>query len=394
MSLEVGLAPDSVELAELAATWRSVYVHIPFCARRCPYCDFTVVARDEGATPAVVRRYVGAVSAEVDMEPEWDPLDAVYFGGGTPSRLSPTDLATILASIKDRFGLREQAEISIEANPEDLSRSLAEALVGAGFNRVSLGAQSFDPEVLDSLGRSHSPDRISSAAGEARAAGFTSVSLDLVYGTPGESPASWRATVARAMELAPDHLSAYALTVEPGTELWRAVEGGSPAPDPDDQARKYEHLLEGAPAHGLVRYEVSNFARSGRVCRYSLSTWGQGEYVGLGLAAHGHRDGIRRRNHRQLDHYLTAVEQGERPEAARERVAGRDSEVESLLLGLSRVAGVATGTVGKALVASEEGRRLIAAGVFQERDGRLFVTRPLFTDAVARTVLSLSPGDC
>jgi oxygen-independent coproporphyrinogen-3 oxidase len=385
--------PDSVALADAAAGWRSAYVHVPFCRRRCPYCDFAVVTPDEGGSPIAVARYTQALVAEVGMEPLWKPLDAVNFGGGTPSSVPVSALSAVVRALRGRFGLRRDAELSIEVNPEDWDGEYAAEIAGAGFGRVSLGVQSFDADVLRSLGRLHDPDQAHEAFGRARAAGIASVGLDLIYGTPGESLDSWRATVDAALALRPDHLSAYALTVERGTELSRAVLAGAPEPDPDDQADKYEFLFDAAATAGLVRYEVSNFARPGHACRYNLGTWAQGEYLAFGLGAHGHRDGVRRRNLRRLDRYLEAVDRGERPEAGQERLDEWGRELERLMLGLRRTAGVEAGAGGAALLASQDGRRLVAAGVLVERGGRLVILNPLLTDEAVRAVLTLPPPE-
>jgi oxygen-independent coproporphyrinogen-3 oxidase len=387
-------SPDSPALADGAAALRSAYVHIPFCGRRCPYCDFAVVTPAEGGDDAAADRYVAALLDEIDMEETWGPLDAVNFGGGTPTRLTPAALQSILTALDRRFEISPSAEISVEANPEDWSDAYATGLVAAGFNRVSFGAQSFDPGVLSALGRTHSVDQVITAVASSRSNGFASVNLDLIFGTPGESMESWRRTVERALELEPDHLSAYGLTVELGTAFSRSIRAGGAAPDPDDQADKYE-VLEGiAPTAGLVRYEISNYAGRGHHCRYNLSTWASGEYLGFGLGAHDHRDGVRSRNLRRLDAYLAAVERGDRPRAGSERLTGFRADTERLMLGLRRVAGVVPGTSGSRLLASSEGERLLEAGVLGSAGGRIRVLRPLLTDEVNRTVLSLSTGDC
>lgn len=380
--------PDAPELADAAARWRSAYVHVPFCARRCPYCDFAVVAADEGGTGTMVDRYVTAVHDEIAMEEPWDQLDAINFGGGTPSRLPVPDIERVIAGLRSRFGLAPHAEISIEANPEDWREPYATALRGAGVTRVSLGVQSFDPAVLESLGRLHTAEQAAEAVTLATGLGF-STNLDLIYGTPGEAPTSWASTIERALGLEPDHLSAYALTVEPGTELFREVTSGAPRPDPDDQAEKWTALANEAEAAGLIRYEVSNYARPGQICRYNLSTWAAGEYVAFGLGAHGHRDGVRRRNVRGLDQYLEIVERGERPEAGREELAAFERDRERVMLGLRRTAGVLAGVSGTALLASDEGERLVDARILESRDDRLVVQQPLLTDVVVRAVLAV-----
>ena len=384
---------DSAELAELAGTWRSAYVHIPFCARRCPYCDFAVVAADETAVDET-ERYVKALIAETDLESAPFVLDAVNFGGGTPTRLDPSQLGRILDAVDARFGLVAGAEVSIEANPEDWSPVFATDLRSIGFNRVSFGIQSFDPAVLDALGRRHSPEQASQAVGDARTAGFSTVNMDLIYGTPSESDRSWAATVERAIALEPDHLSAYALTVEGGTALSRSVLAGAPGPDPDTQADRYEYLAETARSAGLVRYEISNWAAPGHACRYNLSTWMMGEFVAFGTGAHDHRNGARSRNIRRLDAYLDRVERGERPRSGSEHLDEFERERERLMVGLRVVAGVEPGAIGDAFLDLEAGRRLAEAGVIGLVDGRLTVHRPLLTDLVARSVLSVSPDDC
>jgi len=245
--------------------------------------------------------------------------------------------------------------------------------------------------VLDRLGRRHRPAQIVEAVTSARAAGFRSVNLDLIFGTPGETLVSWNDTLDRAVALEPDHVSCYALTVEPGTELGRAVARGAPAPDPDLQADFYESACERLVAGGLVRYEVSNWARPGHTVRYNLAVWAQAEYLAFGMGAHRFRDGARSHNRRLLDGYLRSIERGDSATAGSEVVDGWFAEVERVFLGIRRVAGVAAGQAGDALMSSEEGHRLAAAGVIELAGGRLVVKRPLLTDHVARAVLALAP---
>jgi putative oxygen-independent coproporphyrinogen III oxidase len=366
------------------------YVHIPFCARRCPYCDFRIsVGREEARD-----RYVASVVAEIEREADWLPLAAVYFGGGTPSYLGAGGLEKILAALERRFGIAAGAEISLEANPEDWSAALVQALAAAGFTRVSLGAQSLDPSVLRTLGRVHTPEQVPAAVDLARKAGFRSVNLDLIFGTPGESPTSWERTVAKALAADSDHVSCYALTIEPGTEMFQRVAGSEAAPDPDDQADRYEAADRLLSAAGLNRYEVSNWARPGHECRYNQAVWAQGEYAAFGMAAHRFRDGVRGHNLQRLDAYLAAVEAGRSPFIATEKVTGWDREVERVFLGLRRAGGVRAGPAGEALVESAEGRRLVEAGVIALQGERIVVRRPLLTDAAARAVLALPPPDC
>lgn len=383
-------SPDSPELAERAADWPSVYVHLPFCARVCPYCDFAVVAgRDE-----MIDRYVAAVLAEIAAEPDWLPLSSIYIGGGTPSRVEPRLLGEILDALERRFGIEQAAEISLEANPEDWNPSMAAGLRAGGFNRVSFGAQSFHPSVLMALGRVHSPDAIPRAVTDARNAGFQSVNLDLIYGTPGERLIDWQDTLTAAIATRPDHVSCYSLTVERGTVLDRQVAAGSPAPDPDLQADEYEMAEEVLADHGLVAYEVSNWAKPGHHCRYNLAVWAQAEYLSFGMGAHRYRNGVRSHNLSRLDLYMGAIETGATPLRGLEPVEGWSAELERLFLGLRRRAGVVAGRGGDCLLESSNGEALIAAGVLGRRGERLVVLKPLLTDAVVRAVLALPPGEC
>jgi putative oxygen-independent coproporphyrinogen III oxidase len=384
-------AADSPHLADRAAAQRAAYVHVPFCRRVCPYCDFAVVAGREDLIP----RYTAALLAEIDRaEPFPAPLHAVSLGGGTPTRLSGNDLASVLQTVTARFPLAGDAEVSIEANPEDWSPVLAEALTSAGYNRVSLGVQSFDPGVLAALGRAHTPEQAAAAVVTARRAGFASIGLDLIYGTPGESDASWRTSLLRALETGVDHLSAYALTIERGTSLSRAVTAGAPAPEPDRQADRYEEAVRLAGEAGLARYETSNFARPGHACRYNLITWAGGEYEGFGSGAHRHRAGSRGWNVRRVERYVERLEKGESPVSGGETLSAWSREQERLVLGLRRAAGVRTGLGGARLLASPAGRRLRETGILVEAEGRLRVARPLLGNEVARAVLALDCGDC
>jgi oxygen-independent coproporphyrinogen III oxidase len=363
----------------------SCYVHTPFCARVCPYCDFAVVeGRDD-----MVDRYFDALCAEIAMSPGWRPLDAVYFGGGTPSHVSPSLLGRVIGALRSLHGIAGPSEMSVEANPEDITVEKAHGLREAGFNRISFGAQSFDPVILAALGRRHEGSHIAAAVGRARQAGFDNISIDLIYGTPGETTASWQQTLLSAIDLGVDHVSCYALTVEKGTPLGRAVSAGATAPDPDTQADRYEHARETLAAAGYRQYEVSNWSRPGRECQYNLTVWAQGQYLAYGNGAHGHIDWHRSRNLRRLDAYLEAVERGARPLAGSDAIEGWDREIDRLFVGLRRTAGVSLGPGTDALLDDEEGRRLAGAGVVGRAGGRLVVLRPLLTDMVHRAVLSL-----
>jgi len=385
--------PDSPVLADLASGWKSAYVHVPFCRRRCPYCDFAIV--DESADGSMEHAdYVDALIAEIAMEPDFGPLDAINFGGGTPSRLTVQQLESLVAVLTDRFGVNENAEVSIEVNPEDWSAEFGKGLVGAGFGRISIGAQSFDPAVLDALGRLHTAEMIATTVAGARESGIDSVGLDLIFGHPAESTESWERSIRQAVDVGVDHISTYSLTVEPGTELSREINAGAPAPDDDVHADRYRRFEDVAGSAGFVRYEISNHAQPGHVCRYNLATWAHGEYVAFGIGAHDHRWGTRSRNHRRPDRYMEAIAGGERPTIGIELLNDAEQERDRLMVGLRLAAGTPLTGTAQRLVESEAGQRLIDAAVIEVTYGRVVVTNPMLTDTVIREALSVSAPDC
>ncbi len=378
------MRPDSARLADLAGQWRSAYIHIPFCARVCPYCDFAVVAGQDD----LVQRYHRAVISEIEMSDEWGPLDAVFIGGGTPSRLPPELAGSMIEALDSKFGLASDVEISMEANPEDINATSSSAFSKAGVSRLSMGVQSFDDVVLRELGRQHTSDQAQNAVAAAQAV-FPRVSIDLIYGHPVETNLSWEQTLDLTLALGIDHVSAYSLTVELGTPLSRAVTNGYPAPDDDVQADRWERAAERLEER-FVRYEVSNYATE-QPCRYNLATWAQGEYEAFGLGAHGHRGGIRTRNLRRIDRYMEAVESGKRPLAGETVVSGWDREQERLMLGLRRAAGVITGPGGRRVL--ELHPEFVKAGIVKEENGRIVVVRTLLTDTIIREVLTMPPPE-
>ncbi len=372
---------------DIHAAMSAAYVHIPFCSAICPYCDFAVVA---GADDRI-ERYVDAVISEIALSDPWRELDAVYFGGGTPSYVHPHLLGRVLDILRTRHGIAPDAEISLEANPEDFGEQRAVELLSAGFNRVSFGAQSFDDGVLASLGRRHRAEDIDRSVGNARRAGFDNVSLDLIFGTPVETGDSWAVSLQRAVDLQPDHVSCYALTVEPGTPLHREVKAGAEAPDPDIQADRYELAGTILPLAGLDRYEVSNWSRPGRQCRYNLVVWAQGQYEAYGNGAHRFLGRVRSHNVRRLEAYMDRVEAGTRPIAGVDPIEGWDVEIDRLFVGLRRSVGVGPGPGVESLIQTSGGQLLLREGIIEVADGRLVVRRPLLTDEVHRQVLDLAP---
>ncbi|MGH2768890.1 MAG: radical SAM family heme chaperone HemW, partial [Actinomycetota bacterium] len=289
---------------------RGVYVHTPFCLVRCAYCDFNAYA----GMPGLRRPYIHALIDEIRAAADGGPVGTVFFGGGTPTELPPEELGRVLEAVRDSFDLSPIAEISLEANPESAHPATFEALLQAGFNRVSVGVQSLVPHVLEALGRAHGAGRALAAVRSARSAGFENVNADLIFGTPGETRDDWRRSLEGVLESGVDHLSAYALTVEEGTPLaYRVKNGVARAPDEDDQADKYELAERLLADAGLVRYEISNWARPGYWCRHNVGYWTAGDYLGFGAGAHSHRAGRRGWNLKSPRTYIAAsphVEEG------------------------------------------------------------------------------------
>jgi putative oxygen-independent coproporphyrinogen III oxidase len=310
------------------------YVHVPFCAKRCDYCAFaTWTDRDHLMEPYAQACVLEARRAVADEElPE---AMSIFFGGGTPSRLDPR----LLGAILDELPRADGAEVTVECNPEDASSRLFDAWIGAGVNRVSFGAQSMVTDVLAGLGRNHAPGSVERAVSLAHAAGFRSVNTDLIFGGAGETDVAWSETLAAilALDPPPQHVSCYALTVEPGTPL-----AADPArhPDEDEQAGRYETADAVLGAAGYRWYEVSNWARPGHECRHNLLYWKQGEYRGIGCAAHSHRGGRRWWNFRTPERYIGAVGSGRPPLAGSEQLDTYGRELESLTLAIRTSDGV------------------------------------------------------
>ncbi|HWD09093.1 MAG TPA: radical SAM family heme chaperone HemW [Actinomycetota bacterium] len=313
---------------------RGVYVHIPFCLVHCPYCDFNAHAgMDDVKAP-----YVEALIREVEAAADGGPVDTIAFGGGTPTELAPGELGRILAALRSSFAVAPGAEIGLEANPESVDRAGFDALLESGFTRVSLGVQSLTPSVLEWLGRAHGPARALGAVRDAVAAGFEHVNADLMFGTPGESAAGWRASLEGVLETGVDHVSTYALTVEERTPLatWVA-RGRVAAPDDDEQADRYQAAAEVLRPAGLVRYEVSNWAKPGCWSRHNVGYWTGAGYLGFGAGAHSLAAGRRWWNVRSPRTYVElapAVEEDSECLAAGERAA------EAAMLGLRLAGGI------------------------------------------------------
>jgi oxygen-independent coproporphyrinogen-3 oxidase len=329
-----GALPDAA-LSGLGTRPFGLYLHVPFCASRCGYCDFNTYVATELGGGGLQDGYADAAIAEVrlarrvlgDAAP---PVETVFVGGGTPTLLPAGDLVRVLEEVRASFGIVVGAEVTTEANPDSVDERYLAELRAGGFTRVSFGMQSAVSSVLRVLDRTHTSGRPQQAAKEALSAGFEQVSLDLIYGTPGESDDDWRASLDAALSAGPTHVSAYALIVEDGTRLGRQVaKGVLPAPDDDVLADRY--LMAEQALGGLGWYEVSNW---GEPCRHNLGYWRGGDWWGVGPGAHSHIGGVRWWNVKHPAAYAQRLAAGESPGAGREVLTTEDARVERVLLEL------------------------------------------------------------
>ncbi|MCI0396580.1 MAG: radical SAM family heme chaperone HemW [Chloroflexi bacterium] len=371
-----------------ALTSLSLYLHIPFCRHRCAYCDFNTYTSlgdlKEAYALALVReiRQVGGQAGR--------RAHTIFFGGGTPSLMPPALLAHLLQAIRDNFELAAGAEITLEANPDTVDSDYLAAIRALGANRLSFGAQSAVANELVLLEREHDFATVVRAVAMARAAGFDNLNLDFIYGLPGQSLASWEYTLRQALALAPDHLSLYCLTIEPGTPMERWLKNGRiQPPDPDLAADQYELAGELLAGYGFVHYEISNWARPGRECAHNLTYWHNDEYLGLGAGAHGHAAGyryyvvkqprvyIRRMESGDGDHYPWSAAVAEKHQLSRAE-AMTDTVITQLRLlqeGLDLAA--FTARFGQSLYDAypETTQQLVAYGLLCEENGRLRLTQ-------------------
>ena len=369
-----------------------VYVHVPFCATRCGYCDFNTYTPGELASSP--SHWLDAVRRELDLAAtvlgETVAADTVFVGGGTPSLLGADGLAAVLDAVRGSLGVAPGAEVTTEANPESTSPDFFAGIAAAGYTRVSLGMQSAAPHVLAVLDRVHTPGRPVAAATEARAAGIEHVSLDLIYGTPGETRDDLAASLEAVLAAGVDHVSAYALVVEPGTALARRVARGElPAPDDDVLAERYEQLDAALSAAGLHWYEVSNWAASPEsMCRHNRGYWTGGNWWGAGPGAHSHVGGVRWWNVKHPARYAAALAAGRSPAAGREVLSPGERHTEQVMLGLRLADGLLLNVLdapGRAAAA-----RAATDGLLTATPARRLVLTPrgrLLADAVVRDLL-------
>ena len=356
---------------------RSLYLHIPFCEKKCLYCDFYSIENR-----SQTGRFLDALVVEIGRAGEEHggvEVETVFFGGGTPSLLAPAELERVLDAVRRSFRLQANAEVTVETNPGTVSADTLRAYRESGVNRLSIGIQSFHPEELRFLDRIHGPEQAEACVRAARDAGFGNLSIDLIFALPGQRRSSWEETLRRAVALGPEHISAYSLIVEPNTPLFRLVEEGKVVPaSRDDEAEQYEFTMAFLGAAGYEQYEVSNFARPGFRCRHNLTYWSHGGYLGFGPSAHsflpavGGREGRRWWNVGNLVNYLERIEGGRTAVAGEETLSPGQLRNERVFLGL-RGSGIAVSDL-----AGEKGvelaRDLVADGLATVEAGILRLT--------------------
>ena len=325
-----------------------LYIHIPFCKSKCRYCDFCSF---HAPKPHRIEAYLDALCREIEAYGQKEhpyhtdaahrTVDTVYFGGGTPTLLSPSDLARVMEAIRRVFRIANDAEITAECNPATADLTYFQSLRAIGFNRLSIGAQSMQSGELKRLGRLHTADDVKKTVADAREAGFDNVSLDLMFGIPEQTEESLADTLAAALFLSPDHLSVYGLQIEEGTYFARHRDE-LPLPDEETERAMYMRTIDTLSAHGLYPYEISNFARRGRESRHNLRYWRRQDYIGLGLAAHSCMGDLRFANTEVLDRYL----EGDYRETE-ERVSPHDILAERVMLGMRLTEGVDFSTLAR-----------------------------------------------
>jgi oxygen-independent coproporphyrinogen-3 oxidase len=369
-----------------------LYVHVPFCASTCDFCAFYQTE----PTAAAVKGFLAGVEREARLVSGSRPVTTVFWGGGTPGLLAPGDLSRLGEVVRGLAGGRAPAEWSVELAPSSVTPRRLDALLGAGVTRVSLGVQSFQPDLLDALGRQHSVAQVRRAYGQIRAAGFASVNIDLMFALPGQTEEGWAEDVREAVALAPDHISTYCLTFEEDTALWIRLSQGRVRLDPEKEARFYEASWEGLEAAGYEQYEISNFARPGHACIHNLNTWRMGEWIGLGPSAASQHGGWRGANPADLGRWAGGLDRGERATEDRRELTQALLAEDAMIFGLRMNAGVDLGELKARFpgapwpAVGEKLARLCGDGI-AERDGtRVRLTRRgrLLADAVGEEMIA------
>ena len=352
----------------------NAYLHIPFCTSICSYCDFTSFAGQEGKMSA----YVDALCLEIATSSLTDPLETIYFGGGTPSLLLPQKLGQVLGALRAKVGFDDSAEISMEANPETVDRERLQSYRELGINRLSFGAQAFQKEILKKLGRGHEWNRVEKAFADARQAGFDNINLDLMFGLSSQTLSMFQESLRKAVSLNPEHLSLYALQVEEGTPLAKQVAEGLPLPSEDEVADEYAWAQEFLSQQGYEQYEVSNFSKPGRACHHNWNIWRGEDYWGFGLSAVGTVDDVRHSHGDDLMKYIDQIQKGEKV-LQEEYLSEATRGWENIMLGLRTRDGVEEAKADRyanSIGSSKSAKfnRLLKEGFLSLSEGRYRVT--------------------
>ena len=355
---------------------RHLYVHIPFCPKVCPYCSFYKEASDRNKTQA----FLDAVLAEAEMESEGLQPWTIFFGGGTPSALSTSQLQYLIGGLRERIDFSQVREFTLEMNPATVSLEKAKALLALGVNRVSMGVQSWDEELLKTLGRVHSGPQARRSYEILREAGVPNVNLDLIFGIPGQTHEQWLESIHQTLALAPDHISAYCLTYEEDTEFFERFRRGEFAPETERDAEFFETAMDAFEAAGYGQYEISNYAKPDRECLHNLGYWRGADYAGLGPSAVSTRDGWRRKNLPDTEAYIRQILAGGDRFESLERLDAETTRLEKLSLGLRTRDGIEA-----AVLDSGKLQELTNLGFLRASDGHVSLTRQgrLLADQVA-----------
>ncbi|GAB4218572.1 MAG: radical SAM family heme chaperone HemW [Synechococcales cyanobacterium] len=374
---------------------RAIYLHIPFCRQRCHYCDFATGL----GTPALIEEYVQVLCQDIARTPQADqPIETIFFGGGTPSLLAAEQVQRIMTALEQRFQILPSAEISLEANPGTTQLSHWWGYRAAGINRVSLGVQAFQPHLLQVCGRVHGVSEVYDTLADLRQVGLTNINLDLIFGLPDQTLSDWQESLTAVLEIAPPHVSLYDLTLEPGTRFGRRYQPGSrPLPPEEDTVTMYLEARSRLLAAGYEHYEVSNFARPGYACRHNRVYWLNQSYYGLGMGATGYVQGVRRENPKTLHGYFRAVREGTEPGPEPESL--EDQWLNTLMLGLRLQEGLDLAVLRYRFGASrvDDALRVLAPygdqGWLTWEDGRLRLIPPQGWLWINTILLALWPDD-
>lgn len=352
-----------------------LYMHIPFCIKKCVYCDFYSIL----FKAQIAENYIKALCKEIGMRKcIAGNLQSVYIGGGTPTMLSEQQIAELFKTLHDSYSVNAKAEITIEANPRTITEGKAESLLKSGINRISIGVQSFIDAELKTLGRSHNADDAVKALSDARQAGFSNISLDLIYGIPGQKMDDWERSLGKAIELAPEHISAYELTPEVNTPLYEDLQSGQLSlPDEETIAEMYYRCIDMLEENGYTHYEISNYAKPGYESIHNLNYWNRGEYLGLGAGAHSFYHEQRMVNARDVQSYIESVNKGALPLAESNKITGEEALKELIFLGMRKTEGIDMRHIPteKKAAINKAVDELLPHGLAEFADNRLRLTR-------------------